>query len=343
MFRYKIILRGLLVLNLFFYPENMLEGAVSDSLFASESVLNLELRADFSAIEKERTGEPVYHPGELIQYSGRRAIHKLSVRVMARGNFRRKPENCFFPPLFIDFRKNEVANTVFSGQNRLKLVTPCQDEEDVIDEYTIYKLYNQVTDYSFRVRLAKIRYFDTSTSRLIFERHSFFIENEDHLFERHYASEKKENLTPYEVDSEIMKKLSVFQYIIGNTDWFISINQNIVLLQPADEKKAPVPIPYDFDFSAFVDAGYINRKEITGTLPADRRIYKGICYTEEELREIFSFYRDLKPVFKSIIRSQDLISPVNRKKMIRYVRGFYVNIRNKEFVKQTFLDVCESK
>jgi hypothetical protein len=327
----------------FLYVTNSLMAAEVDSLFESDEIINMELRSDFSAIQKERAENPEFHDGELIYYTPGSKPVKLSVKVMARGNFRLNPTHCNFPPLFVDFKKNEVNNTIFDNQNRLKLVTPCQLEEDVIDEYTIYKMYNQVTDLSMKVRLVKILYFDTGLNKKIFEKHSFFLEDKKHAAERNNVLAKDRFLTPFDLNQENFKKLSVFQYIIGNKDWYISSRKNIVIMQPEDSSLGLYAVPYDFDFSAFVNAEYTKPKGVPENIPIDRRVYKGICYTDDEFKEIFEFYRGLKPVFESIINNQELISKSSRKQIIRYIRNFYTVIESRELIKQEFLDVCETR
>ncbi len=161
----------------FIHLTNPSLASKTDSLFLSDDVIKMELRTDFSTIEKDRAGNPIYHDGELIYSSPDGETKKLSVQIRARGNFRRNPANCNFPPLFVNFKKSEVKNTIFDNQDRLKLVTPCQGEEDLVEEYTVYKMYNQVTDMSLKVRLVKIQYFDTSLDKKLFEKYSFFLED----------------------------------------------------------------------------------------------------------------------------------------------------------------------
>ena len=92
------------------------------------------------------------------------------LKVRLRGNFRKMLINCNFPPIRLNFSKEEGAGTLFDGQDKLKLVTHCQDreaayEQYVLLEYLIYKMYNQLTDLSFRVRLVEMTYEDTSGKR----------------------------------------------------------------------------------------------------------------------------------------------------------------------------------
>jgi hypothetical protein len=303
----------------------------------------MELRTDFSAIEIDRTGNPVYHNGELIYYSPDGDTTKLSVKVRARGNFRLNPENCDFPPLLLNFNISEVKNTLFDNQDRLKLVTPCQSEEDLLEEYLIYKLYNQITDLSMKARLVKILYYDTRIDKRVFDKFSYFIEEKDHIAERNNAFEKDKLMTPFDLNGENVKRMTVFQYIIGNKDWFITTRHNIIILQPNDTSLAPYAVPYDFDFSGFVNASYTKPRDVPEELLEKRRKYKGICYTVDEFNDVFDYFRELRPVFESIINNMKLISRNSRRQDIKYLEDFYKVTENNELIKQEFLNVCNTK
>jgi hypothetical protein len=314
-----------------------------DSLFRSEEIIEIELRSDFSEIQKERTENPGYHEGKLIYLSQTGDPVELEVRVMARGNFRLKPENCNFPPLMVDFKKSDAKNTLFENQDKLKLVTPCQTDEDLIDEYTVYKMYNVVTDLSFKVRLARILYFDTGTNKAVFERYSFFLEDKDHVAERNNLVPVNNFITPFEVNRDNYIKLSFFQYLIGNKDWWVSSRKNTVIMQAKDSTGVFFAMPYDFDFSVFVNADYTKPGGDPNYSIADRRMYKGICFTDEEYQKVFEFYRELRPVLESIVNTQDLISRNARKEKLRFIKEFYTVIDNRYLRKQNILNLCETR
>ena len=330
-------------LFLLFLNINPVHAGKLDSLFQADQILNIELRSDFSAIQEDRVEEPGYHDGELIYTAENGETVKLSVKVMARGNFRRDPVNCRFPPLRLNFKKEEVKNTLFDKQNELKLVTPCQTEEDVLEEYLIYKMYNQVTEISLRVRLAKILYFDTGRGKKLFERYSFFIEDKGRAAKRNDGFERDKFITLYDLNSDNVKKMTVFQYIIGNKDWYETTRHNIVIIQPDDTTKVPYALPYDFDFSEFINADYTKPVGIPDEMLENRRIYKGICYTTDEFNEIFEFYRGLRPAFESIISNMELVSKFSRKQIMKYLDEFYSVTENSELFKREFLDVCKTK
>jgi hypothetical protein len=335
-------LKILFLILLFFCVRVTISADGIDSLFLSEEIINLELSSDFSAIEKSRTADPQCFDGTLIYFSPAGQPVKFSVKVTARGKFRRNPEVCSFPPLLVNFKEKEVRNTIFDNQDKLKLVTPCQDEEDVIEEYMVYKMYNQVTDMSMKVRLAKIRYFDTSTGKKLFEKYSFFIEDKDHVARRNGAAVERGFLTPFALKKDNYLKMALFEYLIGNKDWYVTSKKNVVIIQSTDLPIELDAVPYDFDMSGMIDAEYGKPAGVPDYRLVDPRIYRGLCSSNEEFKETFEFYRKLKPVFESVINNQELIPKHNRKQLIRYINKFYSVIDNDQLFKREILNVCQT-
>jgi hypothetical protein len=335
-------LLSLLTIILFLHVNNSAADGI-DTLFKSDDIIKLQLRSDFTAIRNDRAENPTYRDGELIYSTPGSEDKKLSVKIRARGIFRRDPGHCNFPPLAINFTKEEVKNTLFTNQDKLKLVTPCQDDEYVLTEYLIYKMYNLVSDQSMKVRLAKIQYIDSGNGKVIFEKYSFFIEDKDHVAERNSAFVKDKFVTPFDLESESTKKISVFQYIIGNKDWYFTTRHNLVLMQPNDTLQLPFAVPYDFDFSGMINADYTKPEGVPDEFLAKRRMYKGIRYTPEEFEEVFDFYRKLRPEFESLIQNMELISKPVRKQILAYLKSFYTVTQTKELIKKEFIDVGQTK
>ena len=114
-------------------------------------------------------------------------------------------------------------------------------------------------------------------------------------------------------------------------------------MQPNDTTLAPYAVPYDFDFSAFVDADYTKTPDGVTGFPAGRRTYKGLCYEEAEFREVFDFYKELRSDFFAILRKQGYISTEKNSQIIDFINQFYAIIKNSETIKKEFMDVCETK
>ncbi|MDH3367512.1 MAG: hypothetical protein OEO17_06675, partial [Gemmatimonadota bacterium] len=194
-------------------------------LFASHDVLELRIEAPFNTILKDRDQESEYHPGTLsyVDESGDSVV--LDVRVRTRGKFRLQKRTCGFPNLHVNFRRQQVENTVFAGQNRLSIVAHCQDtkseyEQFTLQEYLIYRTFNQLTDKSVRVRLTRATYIDTEAKRDSLTKYMFILESFDMLATRHgWEVIEVPVVPPDQQHAPSLLLFEVFQFLIGNTDW----------------------------------------------------------------------------------------------------------------------------
>jgi hypothetical protein len=95
----------------------------------------------------------------------------FSIKVRLRGKSRLRV--CDFLPMRWNFKASETANTLFAGQDKIKLVVPCdrseRDQKDLLEEYVIYRAFNLLTPASYRVRLLHVMF--SESSRLIISQH----------------------------------------------------------------------------------------------------------------------------------------------------------------------------
>lgn len=337
-----ILNKHLTLFILVFFP-CLASGIRPDSLFLSDKVIDIELIADFTAIQNERTVEPEYHEGELIYHIPGRKKVRLNVKVESRGYFRRDPDHCNFPPLTVNFRKSEVKNTLFDNQDKLKLVTPCHDDKDVIDEYLVYRLYGRLTERSLNVRLVRVFYNDTGLNKIILKGYSFFIEHEDEAAKRMVAEESEKIVTPFDLDRPGFMKLALFQYMIGNKDWYVSSRKNIIIMQPDDKSLKPFAVPYDFDFSGLVNADYTRPEGVPIEFLATRKVYKGLCYSEQEFSAMFTYFQEIRPVLEKTIIAMKYLPSEQRKENLAYIDDFYKAIAGRDEIIRQFLAVCETR
>lgn len=338
----KIVHKAAYIFIIIFFT-GALFAQKADSLFLSDEIIEIELRSDFSSIQKERTGEPLTHEGELTYYLPGSKNVALKVKVSSRGFFRRDPSHCSFPPLSVNFKKNSVSNTLFEDQDKLKLVTPCRNDYDVIDEYLVYKLYNIITGQSLKVRLSRVRYFDTGKMKKLLTGYSFFIEHEDEAASRLLSAETKKFLTPFDIDRDAYIKLVLFQYMIGNKDWFVTSRKNIIIMQPSDSTLKPFAVPYDFDLSGFVNADYAKPAGIAPELLASKRVYKGICFSNEEFLRAFDYFENLRGMFTETIMNMKLLPKSKRDENIEFLNGFYRLIKDRKSAIEYFSRNCETR
>ena len=58
-------------------------------------------------------------------------------------------------------------------------------------------------------------------------------------------------------DRRQMTMVAIFEYMIGNTDWSVPGNHNVkLIMSTTDSLHRPYAIPYDFDYSGFVNTDY---------------------------------------------------------------------------------------
>lgn len=324
-------------------------GQKIDSLFTSDELIYLELRADFNSIQEDRWkedeekgGEPVYHEA-ILRYGSEENPVEVPVRVKARGNFRRNPKYCSFPPLLFNFKKEDTKNTIFEGQDKPKLVAPCQNEPEVIKEYIVYKMYNLLTDWSFKVRLAKILYYNTAKDKKLMERYSFFIEEDDKVAKRNDAKVVRKHHYPFDLNPDYEAMVSMFQFMIGNPDWYYTTGQNMDAMYPKDTTLLPIPVGYDFDYSEFVNADYTKPAGVPDEYLAEKRIFKGMCLTDEKLEEVIDLYNSMRPKFEDLIDGNEYLPKYGKKECRNYLEEFYDIINTEELLNSQVLDTCYTR
>jgi hypothetical protein len=300
--------------------------AVDFELFGGEEMLNVSLRFDITEMMKKKSTED-YQDAVLVYYfdSGDSLVN--NIRVRARGN--RRLDLCAFPPLRLNFKNCENSPSDLEGIPNVKLVTHCMSnkkfEEYILKEYLGYKLYNIVSDTSFRVRLMKINYIDTGRKGFSENLYGFVIEPLDLLCRRIEALEL-ENLVVRSqyIDPETLDKVCMFQYMIGNEDWFLANLHNLKLYEPINGNKALKGIvPYDFDYSGLVNTYYAVPAPVYGLNSIQDRIYAGKCRSDDEFRRLADYFLKRKDIFIREIESLDLLEEKERKRTIKYIESFF--------------------
>ncbi len=320
------------------------------NLFGREGLVELTLKFDMRKYLKA-TDKPEYQDAVLVMYASDTSIEK-NVRIKSRGVFRRG--YCAFPPLKLNVKKTKFDNEYLDNQKNFKIVTHCKHsslfEDYVLKEYLVYRLYNQLTDLSFKVRLIKMQYVDVPENvkkkpRKPFVKYGFIIEHINSVAERNKMIVLKlENLHQYLMNKDHMALVAMFEYMIGNTDWSIAGLHNLKILKAMDfTKPDPYPVPYDFDYSGIVDTEYAVPDERLGIESVRERVYRGICLPDvhvEKARELFLNKKD--SLFK-VIDDFSYLDKREKENMKRYLEGFYNILEKDKSFKYNILNGCLSK
>ncbi|MDX2247629.1 MAG: hypothetical protein SF052_12670 [Bacteroidia bacterium] len=327
------------------YAQNIAEKDTTQSkLFVEETPLRIRLAFDQKKFLSEKYKDE-YQPAAITLFSENGDSLSGTIRIKARGEFRRR--FCQFPPFRLNFKDSGFSDPSFEGVSSLKLVTVCKFpqlyQEYIFREYTLYKLYNVLSPMSFRARLVDMTFEDNQGKRKPLERFGFLIEDVDHLAKRNDAFE----LEPKIVNSQMMNRkqllmISMFQYMIGNCDWYVPNLHNLKLLKSNDfRQEMPYPVPYDFDYAGMVNAVYAIPPEGLGITNVTERIYRGPCFNETEAKEMFALFHEKKDEIIRLYEESPWLDEFSKTTSVSYLNEFYKIIENPGSVKTKILSTCK--
>lgn len=308
-------------------------AAESGMLFQDEHPLEVTLTAPLKRMAKDRAEEPEYLPGSLSYLDAQGVAQTLAFKVRPRGNSRRDTGVCSFPPLRLNFVKKQTEGTVFAGQNVLKLVTHCRWTEKfqqyVLKEYLAYRMFNLLSDASFRVRLLKITYVDSEDDAKPYQRYGFVIEDKNRLARRLQTKVAKPvAIEPEQLAPAQASIASLFQFMISNTDYsFIAAPpgenccHNAILLEGPEG--AYLPVPYDFDRTGIVDPPNALPDENLRQKNVRDRLYRGFCVPDEYFTAALEKTRTLRPRLQALFENQIDLNERSQKAALRFLESYY--------------------
>jgi hypothetical protein len=323
--------------------------AAADSvapLFLSESPLEVEITAPLSTLVRERS-ETEYLPGTFSYREADGTPVELDIKLRARGNFRHR--NCDFPPVTLNFRRSQVEGTLFDRQNKLKMVAHCKItrryEQSVVREYLAYRLLNSMTDLSFRVRLLNVVWVDSEERRGTMVRSAFLIEHKNGLAARIGMEEQEiESAELSAIPPEYLNLLSMFQYLIGNVDFSPIAGSdgecchNYAMF--GNDVDSLVAIPYDFDFSGFVNAPNAIPDTERGVERVGQRVYRGYCANNGFVGDSVAKFKRAREELYALVADQEALEPSVRRNIAEYMDGFYEVINDPRQVEDEIIGAC---
>lgn len=253
--------------------------------------------------------------------------HTFDITLEKRGKSRLR--RCRFPPLRVNFKREQLPDTVFAGQNKLKLVTHCSNSDErqgnLAAEYLIYRLYNHLTDESFRVRWIDIDYVKNGRSST---HGAFFIEHKRSLAARLDAQIlETARVAREDLDPLAATRIALFAYMVGNTDYSLERGpspdeccHNVVPLQRADKV---LPVPYDFDSTGVVDPDYAQPVAQLGIRSVRQRLYRGYCMHDAELEQVKAQFAAGGNTMSRLMENLQQLPERKRSKVQRYLGRFF--------------------
>lgn len=317
---------------------------VYEGLFSTDEPLQLMMKFDVRNFKRTRRKEE-YQPAEMtcIVNDSFRVTHP--VRIKARGIYRR--DNCSLPPFWLNIRYSGIEADSLRGIRRMKMVVRCRHstpyENYILREYLVYKMYNLITPYSFRVRLVRLTIVNTGNDNEVSSDWAFLIEPEELMAKRLNARVVKLNeLSMKTVNSTLMDELAMFQYMIGNGDYSITGRHNVKILAN-NSTSGPygfIPVPYDFDYTGLVNTHYAIPNESLGTKTVRERYYMGPCRSGPVHRHAIQKLILDQDEIVELITNFEYMEEEEKMNMIAYIAGFFVEAEQESFIRKRIASTC---
>jgi len=310
-------------------------------LFSNDEILHLALRFDLRTYSSKKPTEE-YLPAVLTYFVTDKDSINKQIKLRSRGIMRNGI--CDFPPIMLNL-KNSGIRDGDKKIEKIKLVTHCDygNENYLFMEYLVYKLYNVLTDNSFRVRLAKIEYINTAKKGKSISTYCFLIEPLNLLAERVGSSPVASlTLSQMNIIPSIMDRMAIFNYMIGNTDWSVPNQHNCKILTGRDFNYPGlgVIIPYDFDYAGIINTDYAVPFDGLGLKSVLERRYLGACRTKEEYITALLEFKEKKSQLYRVIEEFPLLNEKVKKEMTKYLDSFYDDVEKDNRVVKSLMEGC---
>ncbi|MFT5138465.1 MAG: hypothetical protein ACI9H8_000862 [Lysobacterales bacterium] len=337
-----------------------IESAISDDsdqlLFESLSVLELTMPVNFDSLCRPSESPDCEYAETVFEYTGAAgAKTSVPISIRRRDGWRATKTNCQVPTLFVRFEEKDTVGTPFEGQSSLALTSHCGKgispqvtqsrrlpdafESYVVNEYIGYRLYNLIADASLRVRLVRINYTNPENPRRDFKRYAFFAEHFDSLAKRLNA-----RLLPAgsfdlsSLDLAIADQLALFQYMVGNTDWSIQNQDNVLLLEMQNGNH--VPVLFDLDMSGLVNAYYASPAPDLPIRSVKQRYYQGNCHPETDWTGLFNRFNAMRADMMGVLAETPGLRSGDRRMSSVYLDSFFNTLGLEESRESEIINAC---
>ena len=312
-------------------------------LFDENSILEIELHGPRQEFVKERKQENDW-PYKLATQT---STHNIQLR--ARGNSRLRI--CTLPPLRVEFNGVDNHQTIYEGLEKLKLVMPCRHgdaaQANVMQEYLAYRIFNLVTDHSYRVRLLKITFVESQEDKTAENEVSFGFAIEPRQAFADRVDGSAANISGVSLASlnrQHMAKVYIFQYLIGNTDWSLVPAEGDEICchngEILDIDQNRYFVPYDFDLSGLVNASYAYPDASLRIREVTQRLYRGFCMSREELQIALAAIKEKKSDILLELNNLPGMQEKEQKKTRKFLEAFFEDAEDEQKLLNQFERRC---
>jgi len=132
----------------------------------------------------------------------------------------------------------------------------------------------------------------------------------------------------YYLLKENVQTAAMFQYMIGNDDWYVP-SKNTVSILKLNTTDQLIAIPYDFVWSKLVNAKYTKQEGAHENYLSDRRVYKGLCLEISDFEYKKQIFLSRKETIFQLLNSIDDLPKQQVQESVKYIGKFYKTTESK--------------
>lgn len=305
------------------------------SILQTDSLLNVRMTTDLKELVKNKFKE-IEQPAKLELMYGDGTTKTYDVTITPRGN--RRKDVCTLPPIHVRFPKDEFRHS------KIKWVLPCGaaaiNDQNLIEEFLCYRIFEHFSEASFKSALMRIEFVDLGRKEKSYTRYAFAIEDVDEMAERVGGYEYQPNaISEQALDTDQLALFTMFQYMIANTDWGIVNLHNLKTITDT-VKRVLLPVPYDFDYSGFVDAAYAVPNEFCPIEDVIERYNWGKCLPEESVENARVIMLSKRDEIQEMITTSPYLEERYAKQLSGYLDPFFEDLEDPKRINHIFCVNC---
>lgn len=176
-------------------------------------------------------------------------------------------------------------------------------------------------------------------------RYGFLVEDADSLAARLGGKIlEATNVGPGELDAYFDALVSVFQYMVENTDVNVARLHNLELVaqSSAPTTTTVIPVSYDFDFGGAVNARYAIVDPVLPIAQVRQRYFQGFCVGAPVFTTVFALFNQKQDAIYALYRDElgRLLQRKTVDETLKYFDAFYRILNDPRQVKKEIVDVC---
>ena len=133
-------------------------------------------------------------------------------------------------------------------------------------------------------------------------------------------------------------RVTLFQYLVGNTDYSMYFGHNVVSVDTGENRI--VPVPYDFDWSGVVNARYAKPAPEIGTRSVRERVYRGVCRPDVDYAAHYAALLSHREEMTALIRGQEGLNDDEQRETLEYLDEAWLIFQRPDRARDRIEEAC---